>query len=96
MLLSPYDDMSGRTPIVTARDLGAAVRERRRALGLSQQQLAERVGVSRQWIVGLEAGRARAELGLVLRTLRSLDLRVAVQPAPSGPIDIDALVEGDG
>lgn len=81
-------------PIGTPDELAIAVRERRRELGLSQQQLAARLGVSRQWVVGLEAGRPRAELGLVLRTLRSLDLRVLVEPMPSGSIDLDALVRG--
>lgn len=84
--------MTEAVPIQTPDELAVAIRERRRELGLSQQQLADRLGVSRQWIVGLEGGRPRAELGLVLRALRSLDLRVLVAPAPPGPIDIDALV----
>lgn len=36
-----------RTPV----DLGALIRERRKALRLDQKTLAEKVGVSRQWIV---------------------------------------------
>ena len=92
--MSTFDDMPSPLPIHTSDDLGVAVRERRRELGLSQQQLADRLGVSRQWIVGLEGGKPRAEIGLVLRALRSLDLRVLVQPVDSGPIDIDALVGG--
>jgi transcriptional regulator with XRE-family HTH domain len=35
-----------RTPI----DLGALIRERRKALGLDQKTLAENVGVSRKWM----------------------------------------------
>ncbi len=41
-------------------------------LGLDQASLATRVGVSRQWIVAVEAGKARAEVGLVLRTLTAV------------------------
>lgn len=93
--MSAYDDMHDAIPIGTPDELAITVRERRRALGLSQQQLAERLGVSRQWVVGLEAGRPRAELGLVLRALRSLDLRVLVEPMPSGSIDLDTLVGGE-
>ena len=82
-------------------DLGALIRERRRKLGLAQQQLAERVGVSRQWLINVERGKPRAELALVLKTLAALGLRVAVDdgsatPAVGGvpePPDIDAIVE---
>lgn len=90
-------------------DIGAAIRDRRRQLGLDQQTLADRIGVSRQWIVGIEGGKPRAEIGLVLRTLRALDLHVEVLPsneAEQSPtartaairegrtgVDIDAIVE---
>ncbi len=83
-------------------ELGAAIRDRRRALGLSQQELAERAGVSRQWIVGVEAGHDRAEVGLLLRTLRALDSTVFLDDgepgdAGAGPLvssaDIDALID---
>ncbi|HJR55076.1 MAG TPA: helix-turn-helix domain-containing protein [Rhizomicrobium sp.] len=82
--------------IRTPADLGAIIRERRKHLELDQATLAKRVGVSRQWVVGIERGRARAELGLVLRALNELGLQLeAVLPNPiprkSGP-DIDAIV----
>jgi HTH-type transcriptional regulator / antitoxin HipB len=87
-----------RTPL----DLGLVIRQQRRGLGLSQTILAGRVGVSRQWIVAIEHGKARAEMGLVLRTLAALDLRLAVDGAGAAtkrpesgtaPIDIDAVVD---
>jgi len=65
-------------PIRTAAELGAAIRERRKRLGLDQAMLAQRIGASRQWIIGVERGHARAELGLVLRTLDALDLQLTV------------------
>lgn len=83
--------------IRTPSDLGAAIREQRKKLGLDQATLAKRIGTSRRWVIGIEQGRARAELGLVLRTLAALDLRVDVAPdttskgAPT--IDIDAIIE---
>jgi len=87
----------------TAADLGHLIRERRRQLGLDQQTLAKKVGVSRLWIIEFERGKPRAEIGLVLRTLAALDLHVDVStpaagtnedtsPAPAPP-DIDAIVE---
>ena len=86
--------------IRTPRDLGLIIRERRRALGLEQQELANRVGVSRQWVVGVEKGKPRAEAGLLLKTLTALGLVLDVsedrppgapQTAPS-PVDIDAII----
>ena len=55
-------------------------------------------GVSRQWVVEVEKGKPRAELGLVLRALVALELALDVrppgdrQPAASDPtwgIDLD-------
>jgi transcriptional regulator with XRE-family HTH domain len=66
--------------IHTTRELGELVRTRRRELRLTQGALAERIGATRQWVVALETGRPRLELGLTLRALASLgvtlDLRV--------------------
>ena len=80
--------------IRTPRDLGAAVRDRRRALQLDQAALARQAGVSRQWIIALEKGKPGAELGLVLRTLKALGLRLDATPEPaaSAGIDLDAIV----
>ena len=65
--------MQVRTPL----DLGLVIRERRRKLGLSQNALAEKTGVGRQWLVAVEHGKARAEIGLVLRTLAALGLTLS-------------------
>ena len=62
--------------IRTPTDLGAVVRDRRKQLGLGQAELAGRIGVSRQWVIGVERGRARAELALVLRVLDALGVRL--------------------
>lgn len=60
-------------------DLGAAVRTARRQRGLTQQQLADRAGVARNRVEGLENERL-ADIGLstlsrILEVLR-LDLRL--------------------
>jgi len=83
--------------IRTPADLGAIIRDRRRELGLGQAELAARIGTSRQWVVGVERGHSRAELGLVLRTLDSLGIQInsatrngnaKIETTP----DIDAIV----
>lgn len=89
-----------RMPIRTPADLGAAIRDRRRQLHLDQLVLARRVGVSRQWIVEVEKGKPRAGIGLVLRTLDSLGIELALSadrpPVARGAVgpgvDIDAIV----
>jgi HTH-type transcriptional regulator/antitoxin HipB len=95
---SSGDTMRIQTPI----DLGLTIRDRRKQLRLAQQALAERVGVSRQWIVEVERGKPRAEIGLILRTLRELDIRLdtssdvkpsATKRGPAGTPDLDAIVE---
>ena len=43
--------------IRTPADLGALIRDSRTKLGLDQKSLAEKVGVSRQWIVEIEKGK---------------------------------------
>ncbi len=61
-------------------DIGLLIRDRRLELGLDQRTLAERARVSRQWIVELEKGKPRAELGLILRTLAALELALDISP----------------
>jgi HTH-type transcriptional regulator/antitoxin HipB len=85
----------------TARDIGLAIRERRRSLGLDQKTLAKRVGVSRQWIIEAEKGKRRAALELILRTLDALGLalRTEVSPAklpsgttPAAAVSLDSVI----
>jgi HTH-type transcriptional regulator/antitoxin HipB len=84
--------------IRTPTDLGALIRDRRRRLRLDQKSLAEKVGVSRQWIVEVEKGKPRAEVSLILRTLDTLGiLLTAGEAAAKGqtgppPVDIDSIV----
>jgi HTH-type transcriptional regulator/antitoxin HipB len=57
-------------------DLGAYLRARRTELGMDQATLAEKARTSRKWLIEVENGKPGAELGLVLRTLRALDVAV--------------------
>ena len=70
------------------RSVGALVRDQRKQRGLSQGQLAEKVGVSRLWVGHLEKGKESVELGLVLRTLRVLELAVDVSRLESVRLDV--------
>jgi transcriptional regulator with XRE-family HTH domain len=63
---------------VSVNDLAASVRQARRKLGWTQEELAERSGVSRDWIIGLEKAKSSQEIALVLRTLKALDLTLSL------------------
>ncbi len=86
----------------TARDLGLLIRDERRRQGLDQKILAQRVGVSRQWLIDAEKGKPGAAVGLVLRTLNALGLAVRVEvpgevrersPFSGALVDIDAVID---
>lgn len=66
--------------VKTADDMAALLRDRRNALGWSQQDLADRCGASKRWVVAVEAGKPGAELGLVLRALATLGLELSALP----------------
>ncbi|MEO8998144.1 MAG: helix-turn-helix domain-containing protein [Rhodanobacter sp.] len=85
--------------IRTPQDIGVLLREHRQKIGLDQAELARRIGVSRQWLVEVERGKPRAEIGLVLRALNVLSIPLQVGSptirgvADSPDIDIDAIVD---
>jgi HTH-type transcriptional regulator/antitoxin HipB len=89
-----------------AADLGALVRASRTSRRMSQQDLADAAGVSRRWLVNLEAGKPGAELGLALRVLSTLGIRLVAEGAaevtrerssgpgarPAAVVDLDVLL----
>src|SRR5882762_47994 len=63
------------TTLRSAERLGMTIRLKRKEKGLSQNSLAELLGVERKWVLRLEAGNPKAELGLVLKALNALNVR---------------------
>lgn len=89
--------------IKTPDDLAIIARQRRQALGLNQAGLAQRIGVSRKWLIDFENGKPSVALDLVMQVLNALDLPLDVADAPNTggadtgtaktpAIDIDAIV----
>ncbi len=78
-------DIHWRNP----EQLGRAVRLKRQEKGLSQSALAAQLGVERKWVIRLESGNPKAELGLVLKALDALDLRASLgdEKPPSSSTD---------
>ncbi|MDQ8209584.1 helix-turn-helix domain-containing protein [Coraliomargarita sp. SDUM461003] len=76
--------------IISVKDLASLVKQERKNRGWTQVQLAERSGVSRDWIIALEQAKPSIELALVLRTLKALNLPLAInQPSQSVQDGID-------
>lgn len=83
-------------------DFAAAVRGRRLDRGLSQSELAQRIGVSRKWISEFEAGKPTVEFALVMRVIEELGFSIDLGDDPSaaattpasdpGVVDLDALL----
>lgn len=86
--MSAYDDiMTDSGALLNARSLprlGIAVRTLRTRRGWTQLDLAQRAGVSRQWLIKLEAGQASGlEIGLVLQVLDGLDASLMIRDEQS-------------
>ena len=77
--------MAGFSASVTARyqmirnpsDFGKGLRQRRRAVGLSQGEVADVVGVNRRVIGELERGKPTVQLAIALRVAEALGLDVS-------------------
>ncbi|HSK24815.1 MAG TPA: helix-turn-helix transcriptional regulator [Egicoccus sp.] len=61
-------------------ELGPVVRQRRRDLGLRQDELADLAGVSTRFVHTLEAGKPSVQMDRVVAVLEVLGLELAVQP----------------
>ena len=70
--------MSARIPMPA--EIGAMVKQARKAQGLRQDQLAGAIGLGTRFIVELEAGKPTAQIGKVLQVLDGLGFKVHIQP----------------
>ncbi|MHA3724016.1 helix-turn-helix domain-containing protein [Leucobacter sp. HY1910] len=68
-----------RRRMYSARGIGAFVAERREELGLTQQQLADRAGVSRAWVARFERDGSSAVLFRVMDTLEVLGVSMNME-----------------
>lgn len=73
------------TPLRSAEQLGAAIRLKRKEKALSQNRLAELLDVDRKWVIRLEAGNPGAELGLILKLFKTLNLRATLSDDDQAP-----------
>jgi y4mF family transcriptional regulator len=71
---------------MTPEELGTIVREARRGMGLTQEQLAAAAGVGPRFLIELEAGKPTVQLGKALAVLTVLGCYVRID----APRDITA------
>ncbi|MGH3267165.1 MAG: helix-turn-helix domain-containing protein [Trebonia sp.] len=69
--------------VMTARDLGAALKYFRAAAGVTQLESAEAVGIGQPYVSELEGGKFGNSLTNALRLLRFVGCEVVVRPADS-------------
>lgn len=79
-------------------DLGEALRARRRAFGLSQQELANAAGISRKTVAEIEAsGSGRIATLFRLMQMLGASLAVAAEPlVPAPPEESEIETDFDG
>jgi HTH-type transcriptional regulator/antitoxin HipB len=73
-MMSSMKDIILRTP----EQLGAVIRLKRKESGFTQSALAALLGAERKWVINIESGNSKAEIGLVLRALEALNLRASL------------------
>ena len=64
--------------------IGNIVKRQRRAAGLTQNELADRLGVRQATVSSVEAGAGGTKLSTLLDMLAALDLELTVSPRSSG------------
>lgn len=89
--------------IRTSSELINSIRGRRLDLGLTQREVAQRLGVSRKWLNQFELGKARADIETLVRLTDLLGLEMAISTsqesrrAPkTGPTDLDLIISRHG
>ncbi|WP_420625118.1 helix-turn-helix domain-containing protein [Candidatus Poriferisodalis sp.] len=84
------ETMNAARPLLTSRELGAAIAAARKERGWSQRTLAGEAGVARPWLSSFENGKPTVSLDGVLRVTIALGLGFGLIPA-----DADARIGAD-
>ena len=71
--------MTGSYKVASAVDVGTLIRQTRQAAAMTQQQLADRVGTTRQCVIRLEQGHKGTALSTALIALEELGLEMVAQ-----------------
>lgn len=83
--------MPSSHPVRSAQQLGAELRRRRLALGLTQAELGARVNARQATVSTLESGTSDIRLSTLMDVLAALDLQLTLQPRAAGTPKMDEL-----
>lgn len=75
----------GNMTIQNPEQLGAAIREKRTMLKVTQKELAMTCGTGVRFIVDLEKGKATCQVGKVLQVLQALGMTIEISGAGTQP-----------
>ena len=107
-VMSSFVDKGDSVRVSSALDLAAAIKGRRKDLGMTQVALAKQADVARSWLVAVEGGKISVEFGLILKVLDALNLEIDVSPMSDTPrqtlsdvfkgprVDLDKLIDQRG
>ncbi len=74
-----------------AKQIGQALRRRRKALGLTQAQVGEKAQLRQETVSKLESGRPGAPLQTMLAVLQALDLELVIRERSKAAFDVETL-----
>lgn len=80
-------ELCGMLHTMDATDIGKTITQKRKELLLTQQELADRSGVSRRTLIELEHGRNEIGLRKLLRILLSLGLQLDLRSTSTRPTE---------
>ena len=83
-------ERSRRSNITRPYELAAALRAMRRHQGLTQAGLAERAGISRQWVCDAENNKLPGGIMMLCRLIYELGHTIELVPTPDQDFDFDA------
>lgn len=75
----------------TSRQIGAALRRRRRSMNLRQSDIGSRTNLRQATISALENGEAGTQLRTLIRVLTALDLELVVRERSNARVRIEDL-----
>jgi transcriptional regulator with XRE-family HTH domain len=79
------------TPVISTQDIGRVVRAVRRQSQLRLEDLAAATGLSKQFVTDVENGKLTLQLGLTLKLLAELGVRVTLDIPQSAAMELDSL-----
>jgi HTH-type transcriptional regulator/antitoxin HipB len=69
----------------TTLEIGKTIRDTRKALGVTQRNLALTSGTGLRFVIELEKGKDTCEIGKALTVMQTLGIRLTLTPPPVSP-----------